>query len=66
MADSRSGFDKQRYDNEYKKYNYDKILFEVPKGKRQVLKDYAKKNGISVKEMIVTAIESVYGLNLTD
>lgn len=66
MADSRSGFDKQRYDNEYKKYNYDKILFEVPKGKRQILKDYAKKNGISVKEMIVTAIESTYGLNLTD
>lgn len=38
-------FDKQKYDNDYAKQNYDRCIFNVPKGQKAVINDYWKKKG---------------------
>lgn len=41
----------------YTKENYDSIIFYVPKGEREPLKDYAQSQGMSVNKLIQTALE---------
>ena len=42
---------------QYTKENYDSILFYVPKGERETLKEYAKSRNMSVNKLIQTAWE---------
>lgn len=54
------------YIAEYKRENYDRVAFLVPKGKKQVIKAYADQHGESMAKIIIAALEQCYGLNLTD
>lgn len=40
-----AGFDKQKYDNEYAKLNYDRCIFNVPKGQKKVIEEHYKSKG---------------------
>lgn len=42
----------------YNKKNYDRINVIVPKGKRQIIKDFAASQGKSLNRFICDAIES--------
>ncbi len=41
----------------YKQKAYDKIYFDVPKGKKEVYKEQAAKRGLSLQAYIVSLIE---------
>lgn len=58
-------FDQSQYVNEYIKNNYDRINFKIPKGKRDVLKKTAEKNNTSVNQLIISAVEEKYKIDLT-
>ena len=63
-----------RYDKHYKsqqeataRYNkkaYDRINIVVPKGKRQLIKDYAASQGKSLNRFICDLIETEMGQNI--
>lgn len=38
-------FNKQKYDNEYAKTNYDRCIFNIPKGQKAVLEAHWKSRG---------------------
>lgn len=38
-------FNKQKYDNEYAKNNYDRCIFNVPKGRKAVIEAHWKAKG---------------------
>lgn len=57
-------FDPQEYKYEFRRENYDQMSFLVPKGKRQVIRDYAATKGISVAQLIIRALEDCYKLDL--
>lgn len=38
-------FDKQKYDNEYAKTNYDRCIFNVPKGQKAIIEDHWRSLG---------------------
>ena len=57
-------FDQNKYITEFKRDNYDQMAFLVPKGKRKVIKDYAQKQGLSVSQLVVRALEEQYKLDL--
>jgi hypothetical protein len=57
-------FDKQTYDREYSKTNYDRIVVYVQKGKRDELKAIAKERGLSLNECIKVALHNTYGVTL--
>jgi len=40
-----SDFNKQKYDNEYAKKNYDRCIFNVPKGQKAIIKCHYEKKG---------------------
>lgn len=49
---------KSEYDNQYAKENYDRIIVQVKKGKKELIKHYAKNKGYeSVNAYINTLIE---------
>lgn len=58
-------FDSNSYKQEFNKQNYERVPFDVPKGKRDELKALAKQEGVSVNELLKTAIYQVYGLDLS-
>ena len=58
-------FDKQAYDHDYVRQNYDRIEFTVPKGKKAELKALAKQEGLTVPQLLAEAVKSRYGLNLS-
>jgi uncharacterized protein (DUF1778 family) len=49
-------FDQIKYQNEYKKKNYDRIEITVPKGEKALIKRAAETAGQSVSEYINEAI----------
>lgn len=55
MATTKAG---QKAVNKYVKNNYDKILFTVSKGKREVLKGFADAQGESVNSYIKKAVSA--------
>ena len=64
-------FDKTGYKTEHRKSNYDQVVFQLPKGKRELLKQEAEirdirdsQGKLSVSRMIVLALEKQYGLDL--
>lgn len=42
---------------EYIKENYDYIRFNVPKGEGDAIKAYAHENGMTIKQLLLTALE---------
>lgn len=59
------------YTSNYTKENYDQVLFKIPKGKKELLKQEAEirdirdsQGKLSVSRMIVLALEKQYGLDL--
>lgn len=38
-------FNKQKYDNQYAKENYDRCIFNVPKGQKAVIEEHWRKRG---------------------
>ena len=38
-------FNKQKYDNQYAKENYDRCIFNVPKGQKAVIEAHGKAKG---------------------
>ena len=58
-------FDKNKYDNEYKRQAYDRITILVPKGKSKDVKALAASHGKSVSGLIVDMLETQYKLDLS-
>lgn len=58
-------FDSTRYKREFAKENYDRLSFTVPKGKREVVKQYANERGMSISQLVVLALETLYHLDLS-
>ncbi len=58
-------FDQNRYISDFKKENYDQMAFLVPKGKRKVIKDFANKQGLSISQLVIRALEEQYKLDLS-
>lgn len=49
----------------YKKANYERVVYQVPKGKREILQREANLRGKSVNAFITEALEAQYGLDLS-
>ena len=47
-----------KYNNAYNSKAYDRINVTVPKGRREVIKEYATAAGLSVNAYIVESVES--------
>ncbi len=58
-------FDQNKYIEEYKKQNYDRIRIQVYEDSRKKIKEYAIKNNVSVSQLIIRALEKTYLLDLT-
>lgn len=65
-------YDHNKYTANYAKENYDRISINIPKGKKEVLKQVAQDNNItdhkgqiSVARMIINAVEEKYGIDLS-
>lgn len=50
-------FDAVKYKNEFNKQKYDRINLMTPKGKKDLIKAAADASGVSVNELINTAID---------
>ena len=46
-----------RYINNYQRENYDRITILVPKGRKELIQQHAKANGMSTTEYIVACID---------
>ena len=55
--EKKEGFDQIKYQNNYKKENYDRTELVMPKGKKDKIKNYAKAAGQSMSEYINQAID---------
>lgn len=58
-------FNKYTYNRAYKRETYDKVLFLVPKGKKQIIKNCAENHGVSMAKLIIHALETTYGIDLS-
>ena len=52
-----SEFNQTKYINEFMKEKYDRIGLVVPKGRKGIIKEYAKSKKMSVNEFINSLIE---------
>lgn len=54
---NKEGFDATKYKNDFQKEKYDRIIVNVPKGRKQVINEEAKKKGYkSLNAFVVDAI----------
>ena len=58
-------FYQTKYINEYKKTHYDKIVFHIPKGKKEILKKTANDYEMSMAQLIISAIEKQYHIDIS-
>lgn len=56
---------KTQYDNAFAKANYERVVYQVPKGRKIVLQLEAAKRNKSVNALITEALEAQYGLDLS-
>ena len=57
MAEKEKAFDATKYKNNFQKKKYDKIIVNVPKGRKEVINEYAKEQGYkSLNAFVVDAI----------
>lgn len=64
--ENKKVFDQIKYQNEYKKKNYDRIEITVPKGEKALIKKAAETAGQSVSEYINEAIRMRGEREMTD
>lgn len=57
MMPEKKEFDQIKYQNEYKRKNYDQINLVLPKGEKAIIKEMAATAGQSVNEFIYSAIK---------
>ena len=57
MMPEKKEFDQIKYQNEYKRKNYDQINLVLPKGEKAIIKEKAATAGQSVNEFIYSAIK---------
>lgn len=58
-------FNKNQYSSAYTKENYDRVLVLVPKGRKADIKKLAEQKGITTTQLVIRALESCYGLDLS-
>lgn len=58
-------FDQYQYINDFKKANYERLELLVAKGTKKTLKDLSKKSGSTVNQLIISAVEEKYKIDLT-
>ena len=56
MTEAKKVFNKNQYDNVYKKLNYDRLNFLMPKGTKEKIQTAAEQKGIASSEWIRQAI----------
>ena len=54
-------FDQVKYKNDYIRENYDRISLAFPKGKKAVIREAARKEGVSMSEYILAAVSEKMG-----
>ncbi len=57
MPEEKKGFDQFKYQNEYKRKNYDRIEMLVPKGEKAAIKEMAASVGQSLNEFLYLAVK---------
>lgn len=50
-----------RANNKFNASHYDRISLLVPKGAREIIKEYAKENDVSVNNLIIQLLEREIG-----
>lgn len=61
MPRIKKEFDQIKYQNDYKKKNYDRMELLVPKGEKAVIKERAAAAGQSVNEFVYSAVKEKIG-----
>lgn len=51
--------------NAYNRENYYKVALRIPKDKKAILQELAKKERRSINQLIILAIEKQYGIDLS-
>ena len=54
-------FDQVKYQNDYIRENYDRIRLAFPKGEKAAIKEAARKEGVSMSEYILAAVDEKMG-----
>lgn len=62
---SKEPFDQYKYIAEFKRENYDRLEVLIGKGNKKKLKELSKKSGSTVNQLIVSAVEEKYNIDLT-
>ena len=65
-GDGSVAFDQTAYKNEFNRQKYDRVIITLPKGRKDEIKEIAKRDGISMNEAILFALEKTYGINLSN
>ena len=58
-------FNQSKYITEYTKVHYDKLTLTLPKDAKKIIKHCAVDKGVSVSQLVIHALETVYGLDLS-
>ena len=54
-----------QYKAEHRRNNYDQVVLEIPKGKKELLVKLKSKYKTSINRVIVKALEDTYGIDLS-
>lgn len=57
MQEQEKTFDKVKYNNSFNKEQYDRVSLMLPKGKKDIIKEHAQRNGESTNAFINRAID---------
>lgn len=57
-------FDQNKYNQDFNKKNYDRLVMDIPKGKKQELKEFAATQDLSVSELIRRALWNTYKIQI--
>lgn len=57
MPNNEKRFDKIKYNNSFNKESYDRFSLMLPKGKKEIIQEYAKRNGESINAFVNRAID---------
>ena len=61
MKKKGESFDQVKYQNDYIRENYDRISLAFPKGEKAAIKEAARKEGVSMSEYILAAVDEKMG-----
>ena len=57
-------FDQNKYNQDFNKKNYDRLVMDIPKGKKQELKEFAATQDLSISELIRRALWNTYKIQI--